>query len=197
MRGRGVLDDSPYTVLPHGDPHASDDGEVLHALFAQYSEVRAMSKPYSPLTFLGAALLLACCPSCPVRSARHPLFEAARRRKRVLEVNGRQQRSRAYRSDESGIRLAPGTVSVELVQSSWHTPSSMAWAAAALDADGFPWPQTRDREWAVQAYDYAPIPGTYWMIASRHAGAEPDDRPLIVHSPEISRGPPGSGADAA
>jgi hypothetical protein len=35
--------------------------------------------------------------------------------------------------------------------------------------DGFPWPETPAlANGAVQSYDYAPIPGTYWIrIATR------------------------------
>jgi FtsP/CotA-like multicopper oxidase with cupredoxin domain len=50
--------------------------------------------------------------------------------------------------------------------------------------DGFPWPQTPPIvNGAVQAYDYAPIPGTYWMH-SHHDMQEQSlmTAPLIVHS---------------
>jgi FtsP/CotA-like multicopper oxidase with cupredoxin domain len=49
--------------------------------------------------------------------------------------------------------------------------------------DGFPWPQTPPiANGAVQAYDYAPIPGTYWMHS--HHGLQEQSlltAPLIVH----------------
>jgi FtsP/CotA-like multicopper oxidase with cupredoxin domain len=50
--------------------------------------------------------------------------------------------------------------------------------------DGFPWPQTPPiTNGAVQAYDYGPIPGTYWMH-SHHDMQEQSlmSAPLIVHS---------------
>ena len=49
--------------------------------------------------------------------------------------------------------------------------------------DGFPWPQTPPiANGAVQAYDYAPIAGTYWMH-SHHDLQEQSllTAPLIVH----------------
>src|SRR5439155_9062262 len=49
--------------------------------------------------------------------------------------------------------------------------------------DGFPWPQTPPiANGAVQAYDYAPIAGTYWMHS--HHGLQEQNlmaAPLIVH----------------
>ena len=50
--------------------------------------------------------------------------------------------------------------------------------------DGFPWPQTPPIAAGVtQSYDYAPIPGTYWMHS--HQGMQEQSlmtAPLIVHS---------------
>jgi FtsP/CotA-like multicopper oxidase with cupredoxin domain len=50
--------------------------------------------------------------------------------------------------------------------------------------DGFPWPQTPPiANGAVQAYDYAPIPGTYWMHS--HHGLQEQSlmtAPFIVHN---------------
>src|SRR5713101_1262745 len=64
-----------------------------------------------------------------------------------------------------------------------HAPSSIGMGSSLWMQDGFPWPQTPPiANGAVQAYDYAPIPGTYWMHS--HHGLQEQSlltAPLIVH----------------
>src|SRR6266849_1194464 len=64
-----------------------------------------------------------------------------------------------------------------------HAPSSIGMGSSLWMQDGFPWPQTPPiANGAVQAYDYAPIPGTYWMHS--HHGMQEQSlmtAPLIVH----------------
>lgn len=107
---------------------------------------------------------------------------------RVLEVNGRPAKVFGLTGPDGrpGIRLAAGErFRVDLANESgartlvhWHGQLP-PWTQ-----DGFPWPQTPPiANSAVQAYDYAPIPGTYWMH-SHHDMQEQSlmTAPLIVHS---------------
>jgi FtsP/CotA-like multicopper oxidase with cupredoxin domain len=106
----------------------------------------------------------------------------------VLEVNGRPTKVFGLTGPDGrpGIRLAAGErFRVDLANESgartlvhWHGQLP-PWTQ-----DGFPWPQTPPiANGAVQAYDYAPIPGTYWMH-SHHDMQEQSlmTAPLIVHS---------------
>ncbi|HWL75196.1 MAG TPA: multicopper oxidase domain-containing protein, partial [Burkholderiaceae bacterium] len=106
----------------------------------------------------------------------------------MLEVNGRPAKVFGLTGPDErpGIRLAAGErFRVDLANESgartlvhWHGQLP-PWTQ-----DGFPWPQTPPiANGAVQAYDYAPIPGTYWMH-SHHDMQEQSlmTAPLIVHS---------------
>jgi FtsP/CotA-like multicopper oxidase with cupredoxin domain len=105
-----------------------------------------------------------------------------------LEVNGRPAKVFGLTGPDGrpGIRLAAGErFRVDLANESgartlvhWHGQLP-PWTQ-----DGFPWPQTPPiADGAVQAYDYASIPGTYWMH-SHHDMQEQSlmTAPLIVHS---------------
>jgi FtsP/CotA-like multicopper oxidase with cupredoxin domain len=147
-----------------------------------------MSNFYSRREFLGAALAAGVLPMLPgwVRAA-----SAVPKRlvagTRVLEVNGRP--AKVFRltgpDGRPGIRLAAGErFRVDLVNQA-GTPTIVHWHGQLppWTQDGFPWPQTPPiANGAVQAYDYAPIPGTYWMHS--HHGLQEQSlmtAPLIVH----------------
>jgi FtsP/CotA-like multicopper oxidase with cupredoxin domain len=112
---------------------------------------------------------------------------------RVLEVNGRPARVFGLTGPDgrSGIRVAPGErFNVELANAT-GVPTLVHWHGQLPPwrQDGFPWPQTPPIEdGAVQAYDYAPIAGTYWM----HSHHEMQEQrlmtaPLIVSDTAVSR----------
>ncbi len=75
---------------------------------------------------------------------------------RTLEVNGRAARVYGLTGPDGGpgIRLRAGErFRVDLVNRSGKQTQ-----------DGFPWPETPPLAiGAVRSYDYAPVPGTYWM----------------------------------
>jgi FtsP/CotA-like multicopper oxidase with cupredoxin domain len=112
---------------------------------------------------------------------------------RVLEVNGRPARvfGLVGPGGRPGIRLATGErFRVDLVnQTGRRTLVHWHGQLPPWTQDGFPWPQTPPIEsGAVQAYDYAPIPGTYWM----HSHHEMQEQallaaPLIVRDAEAER----------
>src|SRR5258705_7295929 len=147
-----------------------------------------MSKLYFRRDFLRAALAAGVLPILPrlVRAA-SPVPKRLVAGTRVLEVNGRPAKVFGLTGPDGrpGIRLAAGErFRVELANEAgartlvhWHgqLPPWMQ--------DGFPWPQTPPiANGAVQAYDYAPIPGTYWMHS--HHGLQEQSlmtAPLIVH----------------
>jgi FtsP/CotA-like multicopper oxidase with cupredoxin domain len=106
----------------------------------------------------------------------------------MLDVNGRPAKVFGLTGPDGrpGIHLAAGErFRVELANETgartlvhWHGQPP-PWRQ-----DGFPWPQTPPiANGAVQPYDYAPIPGTYWMH-SHHDLQEQSlmTAPLIVHS---------------
>ena len=105
---------------------------------------------------------------------------------RSLEVNGRA--AKVFRlSDEAGrpgLTLAPGErFQVELAnQTADHTIIHWHGQLPPWTQDGFPWPQTPPlAPAATRTYDYAPIPGTYWMHS--HQGLQEQSlmtAPLIV-----------------
>jgi FtsP/CotA-like multicopper oxidase with cupredoxin domain len=106
----------------------------------------------------------------------------------MLEVNGRSAKVFGLEGPggRPGIRLAAGErFQVELVNES-GTRTLVHWHGQLppWTQDGFPWPQTPPiLNGAVQTYDYAPIPGTYWMH-SHHEMQEQSlmTAPLIVHT---------------
>jgi FtsP/CotA-like multicopper oxidase with cupredoxin domain len=154
----------------------------------QRAAAAATSKPFSRRDFLGAALAASVLPALP-GTARAAPAEPKRlvAGTRTLEVNGRP--ASVFRLDgpdgKPGLRLAAGErFRVELVNQTgtrilvhWHGQLP-PWTQ-----DGFPWAQTPPiANGAVQTYDYAPIPGTYWMH-SHHDMQEQRlmTAPLIVH----------------
>ena len=112
---------------------------------------------------------------------------------RVLEVNGRSAKVFGLTGPDGfpGIRLAAGgRFHVELANES-GTRTLVHWHGQLppWTQDGFPWPQTPPiANGAVQAYDYAPIPGTYWMH-SHHEMQEQNlmTAPLIVRTADELR----------
>jgi len=148
-----------------------------------------VSKPFSRRRFLHAALAASVVPILP--DAARGTAPAPKRLvagTRVLEVNGRPAKVFGLTGPDGrpGIRLAAGErFRVDLANETgartlvhWHGQLP-PWTQ-----DGFPWPQTPPiANGAVQAYDYAPIPGTYWMH-SHHDMQEQSlmTAPLIVHS---------------
>lgn len=106
----------------------------------------------------------------------------------MLEVNGRAAPVFGLTGPggEPGLRLAPGErFRVELVNQT-GTRTLVHWHGQLPQwiQDGFPWPQTPPiANGAVQAYDFAPVPGTYWM----HSHFEMQEQnmmtaPLIVRT---------------
>lgn len=106
---------------------------------------------------------------------------------RTLEVNGKPARVFGLSGPDGkpGIHLAPGErFRVDLANDTgvrtivhWHGQLP-PWTQ-----DGFPWPQTPPlAAGGTHAYDFAPIPGTYWMHS--HEGLQEQRlmaAPLIVH----------------
>jgi FtsP/CotA-like multicopper oxidase with cupredoxin domain len=90
-----------------------------------------------------------------------------------------------------GITLSPGErFRVDLVNET-GTSSIIHWHGQLppWTQDGFPWPQTPPiAAGDTHSYDYAPIPGTFWMHS--HQGMQEQSlmtAPLIVHSAEDLR----------
>jgi FtsP/CotA-like multicopper oxidase with cupredoxin domain len=147
-----------------------------------------MSKPYSRRDFLRAALAAGVLPILPgAARAASPGPKRLVARTRVLEVNGRPARVFGLIGSDGrpGIRLAAGErFHVDLANEA-GTRTIVHWHGQLppWTQDGFPWPQTPPiANGAVQAYDYAPIPGTYWMHS--HQGLQEQSlmtAPLIVH----------------
>jgi FtsP/CotA-like multicopper oxidase with cupredoxin domain len=148
-----------------------------------------MSKSFSRRRFLGTALAASVLPI--FSDAAHGTSLAPKRLvagTRVLEVNGRP--AKVFRltgpDGHPGISLAAGErFRVELANES-GTRTLVHWHGQLppWTQDGFPWPQSPPiTSGAVQSYDYAPIPGTYWMH-SHHDMQEQSlmTAPLIVHS---------------
>jgi FtsP/CotA-like multicopper oxidase with cupredoxin domain len=148
-----------------------------------------MNKLLSRRRFLNTALVAGMLPLLPgaVRassSAPKRLVAGTR----VLEVNGRSAKVFGLTGPDGrpGIRLAADErFQVELVNKS-GTRTLVHWHGQLppWTEDGFPWPETPPiANGAVQPYDYAPIPGTYWMH-SHHDMQEQSlmTAPLIVHT---------------
>jgi FtsP/CotA-like multicopper oxidase with cupredoxin domain len=105
---------------------------------------------------------------------------------RTLEVNGRAAKvfGLADEAGRPGLILAPGErFQVELAnQTADHTIIHWHGQTPPWTQDGFPWPQTPPLAPAsTRSYDYAPIPGSYWMHS--HHGLQEQSlmtAPLIV-----------------
>src|ERR1700738_410656 len=148
-----------------------------------------MSKSFSRRRFLNTALAASVLPILPdaARGA-PPAPKHLVAGTRMLEVNGRPAKVFGLTGPDGrpGVRLAAGErFRVELANES-GTRTLVHWHGQLppWTQDGFPWPQTPPiANGAVQSYDYAPIPGTYWTH-SHHAMQEQSlmTAPLIVHS---------------
>jgi FtsP/CotA-like multicopper oxidase with cupredoxin domain len=112
---------------------------------------------------------------------------------RILDVNGKPAPVFGLFSPNGkpGITLAPGErFNVDLVNRA-GTSTIIHWHGQLppWTQDGFPWPQTPPiPAGETQSYDYAPIPGTFWMHS--HQGLQEQNlmtAPLIVHSAEDLR----------
>src|SRR5258708_30783075 len=112
---------------------------------------------------------------------------------RTLDVNGKPARvfGLVGPNGKPGITLAPGErFDVDLVNQA-GTPTIVHWHGQLppWKQDGFPWPQTPPIPAGdTRSYDYAPIPGTYWMHS--HPGMQEQrliTAPLLVRSAEDMR----------
>jgi FtsP/CotA-like multicopper oxidase with cupredoxin domain len=112
---------------------------------------------------------------------------------RTLDVNGKPARAFSLigPNGKPGITLSPGErFDVDLVNQA-GTSTLVHWHGQLPPwrQDGFPWPQTPPiPAGETQSYDYAPIPGTYWMHS--HQGMQEQilmTAPLIVRSAEEMR----------
>jgi FtsP/CotA-like multicopper oxidase with cupredoxin domain len=112
---------------------------------------------------------------------------------RTLDVNGKPARVFGLTSPNGkpGITLSPGErFRVDFVNET-GTSSIIHWHGQLppWTQDGFPWPQTPPiAAGDIHSYDYAPIPGTFWMHS--HQGMQEQSlmtAPLIVHSTEDLR----------
>jgi FtsP/CotA-like multicopper oxidase with cupredoxin domain len=168
---------------------------VQHAPVPNHSDVAAAGQdsrlrvdPFSRRRFLKAALAAAALPILP--GAGRAAASPGRRLvagTRIIEVNGRPAKVFGLIGPDGrpGLRLDPGErFRVDLVNEA-GTRTIVHWHGQLppWTQDGFPWPQTPPIEnGAVQAYDYAPNPGTYWM----HSHQDMQEQnlmtaPLIVH----------------
>jgi FtsP/CotA-like multicopper oxidase with cupredoxin domain len=112
---------------------------------------------------------------------------------RTLVVNGKPARVFGLIGPDGkpGLTLSPGErFKVDLVNQA-GTSTLVHWHGQLppWKQDGFPWPQSPPIPAGdTQSYDYAPIPGTYWMHS--HHGMQEQNlmtAPLIVHSAEDIR----------
>jgi FtsP/CotA-like multicopper oxidase with cupredoxin domain len=112
---------------------------------------------------------------------------------RTLDVNGKPARVFGLTGPDGkpGITLSPSErFRVDLVNES-GTSTIVHWHGQLppWTQDGFPWPQTPPiAAGDTLSYDYAPIPGTFWMHS--HQGMQEQSlmaAPLIVHSTEDLR----------
>jgi len=122
-----------------------------------------------------------------VDAAQTPVYHRLTAGSRMLDVNGRA--AKVFRLTNalgsSGITLAPGERFRVNLTNQTHTNTIIHWHGQLppWTQDGFPWPQTPPLAPATaKAYDYAAIPGTYWMHS--HEGMQEQSlmtAPLIVH----------------
>ncbi|WP_287988886.1 multicopper oxidase family protein [Acidiphilium sp.] len=105
---------------------------------------------------------------------------------RVIDVNGKPARVFHLSGPDGkpGLRLAPGERFNVLLANEAAVPTIIHWHGQLppWTQDGFPWPQTPPlAPGATHVYDFAPIPGTYWMHS--HRGLQEQSlmtAPLIV-----------------
>jgi len=109
---------------------------------------------------------------------------------RSLEVNGKAARVFGLTGPDgkSGLTLDPGERFHVNVVNRTGASTILHWHGQLPPwrQDGFPWPQTPPiPAGGAQSYDYAPIPGTFWIHS--HQGLQEQSlltAPLIVHSAE-------------
>jgi FtsP/CotA-like multicopper oxidase with cupredoxin domain len=150
--------------------------------------------PLSRRTFLAGALATGILSTLP--ASRSVASDAEKRLvagTRTLEVNGRAARVYSLIGPDGrpGIRLrAHERFRVDLAnQSGQQTLVHWHGQLPPWTQDGFPWPETPPlANGAMQSYDYAPIPGTYWMHS--HVGMQEQvlmTAPLIVEDEMAQR----------
>jgi FtsP/CotA-like multicopper oxidase with cupredoxin domain len=107
---------------------------------------------------------------------------------RTLEVNGKAASvfSLTGSDGKPGLTLAPGERFTVSLANETKGPTIVHWHGQLppWQQDGFPWQETLEiAADAAETYDYAPIPGTFWMH-SHHRMQEQSlmIAPLIVHT---------------
>jgi FtsP/CotA-like multicopper oxidase with cupredoxin domain len=124
----------------------------------------------------------------PARSARAASALKLTATTRVIEVKGRAARVFGLTGPDgrSGLMLAPGERFAVSLANQTRGPTIVHWHGQLphWTEDGFPWPETPPiAAGAAGAYDFAPIPGTFWM----HSHQDMQEQalmtaPLIVRS---------------
>ena len=150
-----------------------------------------MSHTVSRRDLLGTALAAGLLPAAAHAASPEPQRLVAGTR--MLEVNGRPARVFGLIGPDGrpGIHLAAGErFRVDLAnETGGHTLVHWHGQLPPWTQDGFPWPQTPPiADGTVQAYDYAPIAGTYWMHS--HHGMQEQrlmTAPLIVQDEATQR----------
>jgi FtsP/CotA-like multicopper oxidase with cupredoxin domain len=172
-----------------------DRGNLGHRTTAAGSDAEGSgARPVSRRNFLVAALATGLVSALPAAKSRAAAVEKRLvAGTRTLEVNGRAARvySLIGPDGRSGIRLgARERFRVDLANQS-GTQTLVHWHGQLppWTQDGFPWPETPPLvNGAVQSYDYAPVPGTYWMHS--HQGMQEQvlmTAPLIVEDDQALR----------
>ncbi len=107
---------------------------------------------------------------------------------RTLDVNGKAAAvfSLTGPDGKPGLTLAPGERFAVSLANETKGPTIVHWHGQLppWQQDGFPWPETPQvAAGSAQTYDYAPIPGTFWMH-SHHRMQEQSlmTAPFIVHT---------------
>src|SRR6201987_5614147 len=143
--------------------------------------------PFSRRRFLKVALAAAALPILP--GAGRAAVSPGKRLvagTRIIEVNGRPAKVFGLSGPDGrpGLRLDPGErFRVDLANEA-GTRTIVHWHGQLppWTQDGFPWPRTPPiANGAVQAYDYAPNPGTYWM----HSHQDMQEQNLMTAPPTV------------
>src|ERR1700742_4973100 len=87
---------------------------------------------------------------------------------RILDVNGKAASVFGLTGPDGkpGLTLAPGERFAVSLANATKGPTIIHWHGQLPPwrQDGFPWPETPAvAAGAAETYDYAPIPGTFWM----------------------------------
>ncbi len=106
---------------------------------------------------------------------------------RILDVNGKPAKvfGLVGPNGQPGLTLAPGEKFAVMLDNQAGTDTIVHWHGQLPDwkQDGFPWPQTPPiAAGMTKSYDFAPIPGTFWMHS--HQGMQEQQlmaAPLVVH----------------